>query len=60
LGMKKRAGAASHGKVCNALAVNLTDQRNADTEISFYSPVITALGADNAPPYPLAWWGRFK
>jgi hypothetical protein len=58
--MKKRAGAAFRGEVCNALAVNSTDQRNADTEIIFYYPMVTALGADNAPPYPLAWWGGIQ
>jgi hypothetical protein len=59
--MKKRAGAASHGKVCNALAVNsFTDQQNADTEISSYYPMVKTFGADNAAPHPLAWWGRFK
>jgi uncharacterized metal-binding protein len=58
--MEKRAGAASHGKVYNALAVNLTDQRNADTEISFYYPMVKTFGADNAAPHSLAWWGRLK
>jgi hypothetical protein len=58
--MKKRPDAASHGKVCNALAVNLTDQRNADTEISFYYPMVKTFGADNAAPHSLAWWGGIQ
>jgi len=51
---------AFYGEFHPASAGASTDQQNADTEISSYSPVVTALGADNAAPHSLAWWGRIQ